>query len=144
MLAARWEPWTEMNRISREMERLFHRSGDGMARALGVGGYPALNVWEDGDSYYAEAELPGVSSENLEVYVTGKQLTIKGARHRPEFENGIWHRQERDYGEFSRMVELPGEVNNDGVTADFQNGVLKLTLPKSESLKSRRVPVTAK
>lgn len=143
MLANRWEPWTEMNRLSRELDQMFGRGGNLAARRPGMGSYPALNVWEDDDNLYAEAELPGLSLDELEIYITGSQLTIKGERRPPEQEGGTWHRQERLYGKFSRMVELPGEVDNDKVRAEFRHGVLSLTLPKSEAVKPRRIEVKA-
>jgi len=143
MLATRWQPWAEMNRLSREMDRLFGRSGNGMGRPVSVGSFPALNVWEDDDNLYAEAELPGFNLDDLEIYVTGNQLTIKGERRAPEQNGGTWHRQERGYGKFTRMIELPGDVDGDKVSAEFRNGVLSITLPKSEVAKPRRIEVKA-
>ncbi len=115
-----------------------------MERAYAAGAYPALNVWEDDSDFYAEAELPGLKLEDLEIYVTGNQLTIKGERRPPQHDDGTWHRQERGYGKFSRMIELPGDVNVDHVSAEFKHGVLKITLPKSEAVKSRRIQVKSK
>lgn len=142
-----WEPWAEMNRLSREMDRLFGRSGSGMGRplgaGLGVGSYPALNLWEDDNNLYAEAELPGFSLDDLEIYVIGNQLTIKGSRRPPQQQQGAWHRQERGFGSFSRMIELPGDVDGDKVSAQFKQGVLNVTLPKSEAAKPRRIEVKA-
>ena len=141
MLATRWEPWTELNRLSREMDRLFSRGTSGSV--MGVGSYPALNVWEDDDNLFAEAELPGFCMDDLEIYVTGNQMTLKGKRKPPEHEGGTWHRQERGYGKFSRMVELPGDIDAENVSAEFKNGVLHITLPKSEAVKPRRIEVKA-
>jgi HSP20 family protein len=143
MLATRWEPWAEMHRLSREMDRVFGRGSNGIGRLLGVGSYPALNMWEDDDNVYAEAELPGFSLDDLEIYVTGNQLTLKGERRPPEHDSGTWHRQERGYGKFSRMIELPGDIAGDRVAAEFKNGVLNITLPKSEAVKPRRIAVKA-
>ncbi len=140
MLANRWEPWTEMNRLSREMDRLFGR-GNGMGSPLGARMYPALNVWEDNDNLYAEAELPGFKLDDLEIYVTGNQLTITGERRSPEHQGGTWHRQERGYGKFSRMIEVPCDVDCENVSAEFKHGVLQITLPKSEAVKPRRIEV---
>ncbi|MEO8271102.1 MAG: Hsp20/alpha crystallin family protein [Aureliella sp.] len=141
MLAARWQPSTEMNRLPREMDRLFASNGNGVGRGMSVGTYPALNVWEDKDQLYAEAELPGFSLDDLEIYVTGNQLSIKGERRPPENDGGTWHRQERGYGKFARMVELPGELDGHKVSAEFKNGVLLITLPKSEAVKPRKIEV---
>lgn len=138
MLATRWQPLFEMNRLSREMDRVFGKNGN---RGVGVGTFPALNVWEDADNLYAAAELPGFSLNDLEISLTGSQLTIKGERRPPEDGNGTWHRQERAFGTFTRMIELPGEVNGASVSAVFENGVLNITLPKSEAVKPRRIEV---
>ncbi|QDT03788.1 Spore protein SP21 [Rubripirellula lacrimiformis] len=141
MLSTRWEPWTELDRLSREMDRLFHRGGNGQSSLAGAGSVPALNVWEDDANLYAEAELPGFAFDDLNIYVLGNQLTIQGERRPPQHEGGSWHRQERGYGKFSRMIELPTEINADGVSAELNHGILHITLPKTEAVKPRRIEV---
>lgn len=143
MLMNRWQPWTELNRLSREMDQMLGRRDGSMAPLPGVGTYPALNVWEDADNLLVEAELPGFRLDDIEIYVTGNQLTLKGERRPPEHGQGTWYRQERGYGRLSRMVELPGQVNGDRVSAELKNGVLTITLPKSEAAKPRRIEVKA-
>ncbi len=107
--------------------------------------YPALNLWEDEGHLYVEAELPGLELSDLEMYVTAQnQLTIKGERKAPAMESSTWHRQERGHGSFSRMIDLPGDVNADKVSAEFKHGVLTVTLPKAEKAKPRRISVKAK
>jgi HSP20 family protein len=127
-----------------EMNRLFGRWGSNQPLRFGYSVYPPLNLWEDDDHLYVEAELPGFEMSDLEIYVTsGNQLSITGERKRPELEGGNWHRQERGYGNFNRMIELPHEVNSDHVAAEFKNGVLTVTLPKTEGVKPRRIEVKA-
>jgi HSP20 family protein len=129
-----------MNRLHNEMNRLFGRYANG-AREL-AGGYPPLNVWEDEGHLYVEAELPGFELDDLEMFVTGEnQLSMKGERKRPEMENGTWHRQERGYGSFSRIMDLPTTVDADKVSAGFKNGVLTVTLPKMEAAKPKKIQV---
>ncbi|GIW94189.1 MAG: molecular chaperone Hsp20 [Pirellulaceae bacterium] len=145
MLMTRWDPrsiWSELNRMHEEMERLL--SGNGW-RGFEFGvGFPALNVWKDDNNLYVEAELPGFELSDLEIVVTGdRQLSIKGERKQPEIKNGTWHRQERYYGSFSRMIELPESVDPDKVTAELKLGVLTVTLPKREEAKPRRIEVKA-
>jgi HSP20 family protein len=124
------------------MERYFGRNGGNGSRQLAAATFPALNLWEDNDNLFVEAELPGLELYDLEIYVNGdNQLTIKGERKRPAVEGGTWHRQERGYGTFSRLIELPQEVNADRVTAEFKNGILTITLPKREEIKPRRIQV---
>ena len=146
-MLTRWQPFTdvrsEMGRLHDEMNRLFGRYTNGV-RELSPSGYPPLNLWEDEDNLYVEAELPGFSLDDLEMYVNGdSQLSIKGERKQPELGKGTWHRQERGYGSFSRLMDLPSPVNSGGVTAGFKHGVLTITLPKREEVKPRRIEVKA-
>lgn len=142
MLTTRWEPLAEMNRLRNEMDRLFGRYGFGQPRRQGPSVFPPLNMWEDDNNLYVEAELPGFELKDLEIYVTGgNQLSIKGERKQPELEGGAWHRQERGFGSFSRIIELPSSADNDNVSAEFKCGVLTITLPKSEEVKPRRIEV---
>ena len=103
---------------------------------------PMLNLWEDENAFYVEADLPGMDPSKLEVTVTeGNQLAITGERLPNEAKEVCWHRQERAFGQFRRELTLPALVNADKVEARFEQGVLKLTLPKSEAAKPRRITV---
>jgi len=144
-MLTRWQPFgdvrAEMSRLNDEMNRLFGRYTNG-TRGFAPSGYPMLNLWEDEENLYVEAELPGFNLDEVEMYVTGdNQLSIKGERTPPELKGGTWHRRERGYGSFSRLVELPGVVSSDKVLADFQLGVLTITLPKKQEAKPRRIEV---
>jgi len=104
--------------------------------------YPAVNVWEDDSTVHAEAELPGLPQDQVEVYVTeGNQLTVQGERKLAERPSGTWHRRERGFGKFSRTVTLPADVNSEKVEARLENGILHVTLPKSEAARSRKIDV---
>lgn len=141
MLSTRWQSLSEMNRLRDEMDRVFGRYGNGPSRPTV---FPPLNMWEDEDHLYVEAELPGFELDDLEIYVTGEsQLSISGERKQVEHNAGAWHRQERAFGKFRRTFELPSEVNIDSVSATLTNGVLTLTLPKREEVKPRRIEVKA-
>jgi HSP20 family protein len=130
-----------MNRLQDEMNRVFDRWGLGRS---GAGVYPALNLWEDDQSIYVEAELPGLALDDVEIYVTGSdQLNVTGERKEPSAEKGTWHRQERGHGKFSRTIQLPHDVDAEKVTGDFKLGVLTITLPKREEVKPRRIEVRA-
>ncbi len=142
MLATRWEPIAQMNRLRQEMDRLFDRWGDSRPLPYARSTFPPMNLWENDEQLFVEAELPGFALEDLEITVTGgNQLNINGERKAPEPEGGIWHRRERGFGRFSRSVELPGYVDSDCVSAEFKNGVLTITLPKREEVKPRRIEV---
>jgi HSP20 family protein len=127
------------------MDRLFGRWGDGAneGRALAVS-YPPLNLWEDGEFVYAEAELPGLKLDDLEIYVTGQdQLAIKGTRQPPVEQKGVWHRQERGFGTFTRVVTLPVPVDANRVEARLEQGVLTIKMAKSEAARPKKITVKA-
>lgn len=144
MASMRWEPLAEVNRLRNEMDRVFGRYGDRRLSPVAARVYPPMNLWENDDNLFLEAEMPGMGPDDLEIYVTGgNQLSLKGQRKRSETPSGTWHRQERGEGNYSRMIELPCRVDSDKITAEFRHGVLTLTLPKSAEVKPRRITVTA-
>jgi HSP20 family protein len=105
---------------------------------------PAVNVWDKNDALMLEMEIPGIKSEQLDISVTGAELTIKVQRPEVTEEGVIYHRQERPQGDFTRVVPLPCEIDADKVAAELRNGVLTLTLPKAESAKPRKIQVAQK
>jgi HSP20 family protein len=147
MTTSRWQVanpvWNQLSQLQQEMNRLFSRWGDDGGRWTGLaGGFPAMNVWEDADQVFVEAELPGLDLKDLEIYVTGgNQLTLKGERKPAAPEKGVWHRQERTFGKFARSLTLPFTVDADKVDARFENGVLLVKLPKHESARPRKIAV---
>jgi HSP20 family protein len=146
MAFLRWEPLrevqAEMNRLRGEMDRLFGRFGNGASESSVA--FPAIDMWEDEERCYIEAELPGLRLEDLEIYVTGdNQLSIKGQRQRPQVDQGTWHRQERGFGSFVRVIPLPVPVDSEQVEAEFVHGVLTIRLTKREEVKPRRIEVKA-
>jgi HSP20 family protein len=135
-----WSPFEELRGLQREMNRLFdgYESGTAMSR------FPALNVWGNADSVVVTAELPGLQSEDLELSVVNNQLTIKGERKSDKpAEDAVCHRCERDAGTFVRTVRLPFAVENDKVTAKYENGVLTIALPRHEATKPKRIEIKA-
>ncbi|MCP4589719.1 MAG: Hsp20/alpha crystallin family protein [bacterium] len=134
---------TPLGDICQEMDRFFNRFSGGMARTAPCrqGVFPALNVWEDAECYYAEAEIPGVADSALEITVSGDVLTLEGRRTAPEDEGRTYHRRERGVGEFTRTVTLPAEVDADQVEAAIAKGVLTVKLPKAEATKARKIVV---
>jgi len=129
------EIWGEVNRISGELNRMF-----GSRAAVE---FP-INLWADENNLFAEVDLPDVDPGKLDVTVTeGSKLTISGERPAPKEEGAVWVRQERPYGPFTHEVTLPVLVDADRVMAAYENGVLKLTLPKSEAAKPRKIAVKA-
>jgi HSP20 family protein len=99
-----------------------------------------MNVWDAGDTVCIEAEIPGVSRDDLEIFAVGNELTVKG-RRQPLEGKLTYHRQERGIGEFTRVLTLPVEVNADKVDAVLDNGVLTVHLPKAEAAKRKQITV---
>ena len=134
--------WREMERLRREMNRLFaewpRQAGWGAAP-----GYPAMNIWTDQDSFVVTAELPGVVLEDLDISVEDDTLTLRGMRQRDEKEGAIYHRQERRHGSFLRTFRLPFRVDAEKVEATFKNGVLSIALPRAEEDKPRKITIRA-
>jgi HSP20 family protein len=148
MLATRWSPWTgmpsEMGRLQTEMNQLFGRYGRSNGRNYATRALPAVNVWEDDEQLFVEAELPGMELEDLEIFVNGgNQLSIRGERKLPSKDEGTWHRRERGYGSFARLLELPHLVDADKVQAALKHGILTIRLPKHEASKPRKIEVKA-
>jgi HSP20 family protein len=135
-----------MNRLRTEMDRLFDDFSHefpmfGRVTGLHGRGFPSLNVWEDEQSLFIEAEVPGMKMEELEVTVMGHELTIKGQRGGERREGTTYHRRERGAGSFSRTLRLLTDVSPDKVEATLVNGVLTVTLPKAEAAKPRKIEV---
>jgi HSP20 family protein len=146
MALSRWQTfqpvWNQLQQLQSEMNRLW-RWGEGGARSFGVAAFPPVNVWEENDTIYVQAELPGMKLDDLEIYVTGNdQLTLKGERKpaRPA-EGVVQHREERLFGSFVRVLPLPFAVDAGHVEARLENGVLLVKLPKHESAKPRKIVV---
>jgi HSP20 family protein len=145
MMSTRWQPlvWNQLERFQSEVNHLLDRVGLGQGQWPSMSSsFPPVNVWEEDEALHVEAELPGMKLDQLEIYVCeGTQLTLQGERQLCKAENGVWHRQERGVGKFNRTIALPVAVDPDKVEARFENGVLHVTLPKSEAAKPRRITV---
>jgi len=137
--------WASFDRLQGEMDRLLEGWGVDLPRQLALAAtFPPVNVWEDADAFHVEAELPGLTQEQLNVAVTHRnQLTIQGERFVQDADKGRWHRRERGFGRFQRVLKLPAPVDSDKVEAKLENGLLRLTLPKAEEAKPRRISVKA-
>lgn len=133
--------WRSFNDMQHEVNRVFDRWGH---HPFGIGEFPALNLWEEDDALHIEAELPGLDLADLEIFVTGRnEFTLKGERRPPVVEKGMAHRQERGFGRFERTLTLPFAVNEEAVDARFENGVLRVRLPKHETAKPRKITIKA-
>jgi HSP20 family protein len=103
-----------------------------------------LNVWSYADGIVIDAELPGVDPKDVDVSVVGDELTLRGKVNVLEPREGeTYHRRERPAGEFSRTLQLPFRADTGGVKANYKNGVLRLTVPRSEEERPKKVVVEA-
>ena len=103
--------------------------------------YPPANLWEDEEALHLEMELPGLALDDLEITTVGRQLTIRGERKDPGDPADAYQRRERIAGAFVRTLELPYEIDRDGVQAVLEDGVLEVTLPKGAEARPRRIAV---
>ena len=132
----------QMNQLQREMNRIFDRWGDGNGSRSFSAAFPPVNVWDDAENVFIEAELPGMNPQDLEISVTaGNQLTLKGERKPRVPEKSVVHRQERGFGAFVRTLTLPFQVDAEKVDAHFDNGVLLVKLAKHAAAKPRKIAV---
>ena len=130
----------EIDRFQREMNRLFEDYYP--TRIRRAPSYPAMNVWNNEEGLAITAEVPGVSSEDIDISVVGDTLTLSGNRKPDELTEGArYHRQERGHGSFSRSFQLPFSVNVSKVDATFRNGVLTISLPRADEDKPRKITV---
>jgi HSP20 family protein len=145
---AYWDMFRELDNLRREIDDAFR--GVGMRRVLtphfltggGTRRFPLVNISEDGTDIYLEALLPGVDPSRVEVSVLRNTLTLAGERNPAETDkNAVWHRNERGIGKFSRTIELPAEIDSSKVSAQCCDGVLKITLPKVEAAKPKKITV---
>jgi len=132
--------------VAREMDRLFDSMLSTQPRGAvpafnGQWTFPPMNIWEDAENLYAEAELPGLKMEDIEVLVTDDELTIRGSRSVDLPEGARALRRERAVGTFERTCTLPAPINTEQVSAQLTNGVLSITLPKAAEAKPRRIAV---
>jgi len=144
----RWEfmrnSFGELDRIKRQMDVLREGLSGGQWREAFAGVFPLLNVTEDKNNYYVRAELPGISSKDLDISVTGDTLSVSGEKIvQAEDEKAKYHRREREAGSFSRVITLPGQVDTNKVAATSENGILTVTLPKAETAKPKQISVKA-
>jgi HSP20 family protein len=137
-----YRPHRDLDRMRREMDRLFDAfSGQGEGR-VSAGVYPLVNLTEDQENFYLRAELPGMKAEDLDIQVTANSLSLSGERKIAQESNGVkYHRREREGGRFSRVVTLPGDINAEKVDADLVNGVLTVKIAKAEAAKPKQITV---
>ena len=135
-------PFEELERMRGQMDRVLEGFSGSPALRPSAGVFPAVNLTEDGDHYHVRAELPGIKADDLDIQMTGRNLMISGERKiEPEVEGARYHRREREGGKFSRVIGMPGDVDSDKVEARLANGILTVSVAKSEAAKPRTIKI---
>lgn len=138
-----WSIFDELESLQADMNRAFSDAGYGRPRRWGAT-YPLMNVWSSADGIIVDAELPGVDPKDVDISVRGDELTLRGKAAAGESRKGeTYHRRERPEGEFARTLQLPFRANAGAVKASYKNGVLRLTVPRAEEDKPRKIAVEA-
>lgn len=152
-LSASPDPWRSFRALQQEMDRVFEQFfRGGMPAVFGgdsaVGFFaPALNIAEDDRSYRVELELPGLEAKDVNIELDDGVLVVRGEKKfEREERKERYHRIERSFGQFQRMLDLPEDADAEKITANFKNGVLTLTVPKRADRagdRRRSIPVQA-
>ena len=141
---ARWDPFRQLSSLHNEIDRLFEAPLSALTAGLQPftsGWSPALDLHEDKDNFTVRAELPGMKKEEIEISLHDGVLSISGERKEVKHDDSGVHRSERFVGRFQRTLALPSAVDADKVKATYEDGILTVTLPKSEAAKPRQIQV---
>ncbi len=136
---ARWDPWADFERLMRQMDQMMFGSLMPIAERLDTF-TPLADIEETDDEFIVELELPGVKKEDIDVELSGRTLTVTGERKEKE-RTGILRRKHRVTGRFFFEVTLPAEVDDSGVEARLENGVLTLRVPKTAAARRRHIEI---
>lgn len=135
-------PFEELERMRNRMDRLIDGFSRGSFETSSAGVFPLVNLTEDKENYYLYAELPGVTTDALDIEATANTLSIAGGRQIPlEDEGAKYHRKEREAGHFSRIIQLPGDINPETVDASLVNGILSVVVPKALAEKPKKIAI---
>lgn len=146
MNLVRYEPWTLLNQLHSEIDKLFDTRASGLASegatVAASDWTPAVDIKEEPSRYVIHADVPGVDPKDIEVHMENGILSIKGERKsEKEEEREGYKRVERVRGTFFRRFNLPDIADADGIKATAKDGVLELTIPKQEKLQPRRIQI---
>ncbi|HVO44170.1 MAG TPA: Hsp20/alpha crystallin family protein [Aggregatilineales bacterium] len=139
----RWTPRRDLMSMSDAMDRLFDSAfvmpfGENFRTLV-----PSIDLVENAENYVVKAELPGFKPEDIDVHIEGNALVLRGKYDESKEEKGEYHVRERRQGNFERMLTLPTAVNSEKATAEFDQGVLTLTLPKHEAVMPKKIAIKA-
>jgi HSP20 family protein len=141
----RWEPAREFMTLREAMDHLFD---DAFTRPLSLRdgwSVPAVDMYQTDEEVVVKASIPGFKAEDVQINVTGDILTLRGeVKREEETKDKAWHIREQRWGSFERSIAMPIAVVADKAKAEFENGILTVTLPKAEEVKPKTITVKAK
>lgn len=150
MALVRWNPWTDLFSLHDQMDQLFSQAygGEAPARSSGAAdeGWMTLpvDIRQTEEAFTIQASVPGFRPEDVEVTVEEGVLSIRGRlSHSHESGEPGWVRRERRLGSFHRQIGMPAEARAEEISAEFENGVLTITVPRAQKARPKRIPVTA-
>ncbi len=146
MTLARWDPrFAELSSLRRAMDRFFDdKSSRPLWSGFGDSDNIAVDMYQTDSDVVIKASLPGVKPDNIDLTITGDMLIIKGEmKSEQEVKEENYFRKEHKYGSFSKAITLPFNLRADDADASFDNGVLTITIPKSEEIKAKSIKVKA-
>jgi HSP20 family protein len=146
MNIVKYDPFRDLRTLQDEMNRLFSGtfSRGSQDEVLRGAWSPSVDIFENKNEIVLEAELPGMSAEDVNISIENNVLTLHGERKfEKKEESDNFHRVERSYGSFTRSFTVPPTVSSENANAVFENGVLRLTLAKREEAKPRRIEINA-
>lgn len=139
-----WSPFFDVGKTLEEMDRILNAVGRPLSlRSVPRGTFPAINVYDQGQSLVLTAEAPGMKIDDVELTVLGDSLTLKGERKVDESEEERYYRRERPMGTFTRTVTLPTPVNAESVKAEYRDGVLRVSMEKAEEAKAKKIRIAS-
>jgi HSP20 family protein len=144
-MITRWDPFRELNTITDRMNRLFQETYGTQSREEGLTSsfVPAVDIYEDEHNVTVKMEVPGIDQKDIDVRLENNTLTVRGERkfEKDEKEENF-HRNERRYGSFYRAFTLPNTLDPEKVSADYENGVLKVRIARKAEAKPKQIKVT--
>jgi len=145
MAVVRWDPFRDLNMLQDRMNRLFEdasRNWKSDEPASTTTWSPAVDIFETESEIVVKAEVPGMDRKDITLNLENNVLTLRGERRfLKEAKEENYHRIERSYGGFSRAFSIPATVDEEKIRADYQDGVLKIVLPKKEQLRPKQIKI---
>lgn len=142
MTLIRYQPWSLMNQLHRELDRLHAGAFEAPEAETATDWVPAVDVKEEDARWVVHADVPGVDPKDIEVTMEAGALTLRGKRqHESREQRDGWTRVERVSGSFYRRFTLPDAADSAGISAKTQNGVLEIVIPKQPKVLPKRIPV---